>query len=399
MSDRNGINTSGLNEDTFKIGESYLESQKNTQSTYNSKGAYEDSVSGDNTYSTDWSGENTYHTSVQPNANTYQTSAQSDVNMFQSSTTDNSVYSAPTYQGMEQQREQKGGHALEITALVFGILGLVVCCCNGFFGLVGLILSIVALAKGKKSGKTIAALICSIIGFVIGLIMLVTVVMDEEVQKGFWEGFEQGYESTSGQDIDLNFNDDSDSEVSGNLDFGDYTEPSVETHEGTEVISDAEASKVILEGNEITVPCKLSDILKYYEVSSYNDDVMKNGLEAYATELIYLAKNGAENGVYVVVNNDSEQPVADVKEAVVSSIDIDVYGEQPIESASVFKGISLGMTSKEVETALEGIQYERNDMDGYVGYSITTGSEDDYYCVIMLSGDEVYAISLYYYGS
>ncbi|MBQ9984645.1 MAG: DUF4190 domain-containing protein [Lachnospiraceae bacterium] len=377
MSDKKGIDTSGLNEDTFKIGESYLESQNNSQSTS------EDLWSGESTYSTPtWSSEATYSTSEQSDANTYHTS-----------TAETSVYSAPTYHDVGVQQEKKG-QGLEITALVFGILGLVMCCCNGFFGFVGLILSIVALAKGRRNGKTIAALICSIIGLMIGLIMFVAVIMDEEVQEGFWEGFEQGYESTSGQDIDLDFNDDVDDSTSE-----DYSEPSVETHEGTDVVSDTEAGKVILEGNEITVPCKLSDVLKYYEVSSYNDDVMNNGLEAYATEIIYLAKNGVENGVYVAVTNNTEQPIKDVKEATVSSIDIDTYGERPIESASVFKGISLGMSSTEVETALEGIQYNRNDMDGYVGYSITAGTENDYYFTIMLSDDKVYAISLYYYGS
>lgn len=73
------------------------------------------------------------------------------------------------YHAVQEQKESK---ALEICSLVFGILSIVCCCCYGVFGIVGLILSIVALATGKKSGFSIAGLICSIVGIVLTIIIL-----------------------------------------------------------------------------------------------------------------------------------------------------------------------------------------------------------------------------------
>lgn len=79
--------------------------------------------------------------------------------------------------------EQKGGKALEICSLVFGILSIVACCCYGIFGIVGLVLSIVALATGKKSGLSIAGLVCSIIGIALTIAMFVIGMNSPEYQQ------------------------------------------------------------------------------------------------------------------------------------------------------------------------------------------------------------------------
>lgn len=79
--------------------------------------------------------------------------------------------------------EKKGGKALEICSLVFGILSIVGCCCYGIFGIVGLVLSIVALATGKKSGLSIAGLVCSIIGIVLTIAMFVIGMNSPEYQQ------------------------------------------------------------------------------------------------------------------------------------------------------------------------------------------------------------------------
>lgn len=64
--------------------------------------------------------------------------------------------------------EQKQSRALEICSLVFGIISL--CgCCYGLFAIVGLVLSIIAIHKGQKSGLSIAGLICSILGLFIAI--------------------------------------------------------------------------------------------------------------------------------------------------------------------------------------------------------------------------------------
>ena len=71
---------------------------------------------------------------------------------------------------MEEQKESK---ALEICSLVFGILSIPCCSCYGIFGIAGLVLSIVAFTKGKKSGLSIAGLICSIIGIILTIVVFI----------------------------------------------------------------------------------------------------------------------------------------------------------------------------------------------------------------------------------
>lgn len=99
--------------------------------------------------------------------------------------------------------EKKQGKTLEICALVFGILSIVTCCCCfGFWGVIGLILAIVALAKGRKSGLTIAGLICSIVGVLGSLLIIVYLVFSpsgkifrDEFNRNFKAGFQEGFES------------------------------------------------------------------------------------------------------------------------------------------------------------------------------------------------------------
>lgn len=66
---------------------------------------------------------------------------------------------------------KSGSKALEICALIFGVLGIVCCVCYGLFGVIGLVLSIICLATGKKSGLSIAGLVCSILGVILTIIM------------------------------------------------------------------------------------------------------------------------------------------------------------------------------------------------------------------------------------
>ncbi|MBP1566334.1 MAG: DUF4190 domain-containing protein [Oscillospiraceae bacterium] len=71
-----------------------------------------------------------------------------------------------------------GSKGVAIAAMVFGIISIVLLCCGigGLFGIVGLILSIIAIA-GKKNGKgmAIAGLIMSIISVVVSVLMIFSV--------------------------------------------------------------------------------------------------------------------------------------------------------------------------------------------------------------------------------
>lgn len=87
--------------------------------------------------------------------------------------------------------EEKRSKALEICALVFGILGIVGCVCYGLFGVVGLILSIVCLATGRKSGLSIAGLICSIVGIISTIAIYAYVFSMPEYQQMLQQAMQQ----------------------------------------------------------------------------------------------------------------------------------------------------------------------------------------------------------------
>lgn len=81
-------------------------------------------------------------------------------------------YPVPNY---EKEDKKKG---LGIAAVILGALSILCCCCMGMGilpGLIGLIFSIICLAKGSGSGKTlgIVAVILSGIGVLMNLYMLV----------------------------------------------------------------------------------------------------------------------------------------------------------------------------------------------------------------------------------
>ena len=345
MNDFGGVNTDGLNGDTFGVSSSSMNERNEDV----------------NIYTTSWSGEGSY--------------------------------TVPGYSGMSPEPMQKEGQALEITALVFGILGIVLCCCGGFFGFIGLILSIVALAKGRKNGKSIAALVCSIVALLAAAIMFVGFATDEEFQEAFWEGFEEGYEMSSGEDIDISGDEEMNADESDSSGFNS----SVESKEGDIIISSAEASKIVIEGNTFTLPCTLADILKYYEVSAYSEEDMKGGMEPYDTKIIYLAKDGVENGIYVSMYNNEDKKIEDINNAVVDSINIESYSEGAVKSVDICRGIAFGMNAAQVEKALEGCTYNKSENSGYYFYYITAGDKEEYSFSVMLAEDEVVSINVYYY--
>ncbi len=82
------------------------------------------------------------------------------------------------YPPMMQQPKEKTGKGLAIASLILGILG-ILCCCIGIgalFGLVGMILGILAIRKADSStkGLAIAGLIVSIIGLLLGVYVLIS---------------------------------------------------------------------------------------------------------------------------------------------------------------------------------------------------------------------------------
>ena len=72
--------------------------------------------------------------------------------------------------------EENGSKGMAVASLVFGILGMVICCINFPFAIIGLILALVVLTK-KKAGKglAIAGLITSLITLIISTYVVISV--------------------------------------------------------------------------------------------------------------------------------------------------------------------------------------------------------------------------------
>lgn len=284
--------------------------------------------------------------------------------------------------------EKKQSKALEICALVFGILSL--CgCCYGLFGLIGLVLSIIALAKGKKSGLSIAGLILSIIGIVGALVWTIFCFSSagqewsSNIAESFMEGFEEGYNATY---------DNSSTEVESDVDIETESNATENTSLKNEVVG-----KVTIDGKEITIPCKFSEMKSEFEFSEMSKEDLVGGLEAYDLKIISLASNGKSTGVSLVVSNNSDTDIADINDAYITGVSVDSFGEVPQE-VKFFKDITVTMSKKDLETALKGIEYEEDASDDYSYYSFYLGENSDFSFSIYVTDDEVSDITYSYYG-
>lgn len=79
----------------------------------------------------------------------------------------------------EVSKTKKPGFVLSIPAMIAGIISIVDI--NILFGIAGIIMSAISMAKGKKAGvkngMAIAGLVCSIVGTIIGAALIVLLVL------------------------------------------------------------------------------------------------------------------------------------------------------------------------------------------------------------------------------
>ena len=303
-------------------------------------------------------------------------------------------YAQPTYYEnvIAQSSEKKESKALEICALVFGILSIVTCCCCGVFGVVGLVLSIIALAKGKKSGLSVAGLICSIIGLLLSIAMVCYSFSEEgqEMWDAYEEGFQEGYSSTYGGDLNLT-TEEATEEVTESV---ESTE-SAGTVSGTTVASDVDT--VVIDGVTFVLPCTMADIMLYYEADEYSKEDVENAMEPDERRYICLAKNGDVNGMSVSLCNETGEKLDDVSKATVYAIDVNNAVSNPIEKAVFYNGIELNQDKATLEKKLEGISYEKNSDEDYDYYSFYAGANEEYSYFILVMDGVVASVEVRYY--
>lgn len=302
------------------------------------------------------------------------------------STTYNNEYSVPsgnnTYNSTYATPPQKQGTgALEVCALVFGILSL--CgCCWGLFGIIGLILSIVSLAKGRKSGLSIGGLVCSIIGIIVAIISIVFMstsagedMMDGMFGESSGSSYETEYDYEDNEDADVS---DSNNETSSKDDKADENDTATSSTASGD-ISAASLSKVVVDGKTITLPCKFGDIKDLFD---YNEDdiaeLEEDGFGVSACTYVSIYQNDSNSDVAFWVENLSGSAVNSLDEMDVTSVWITDF-ENPI-SFEVAGGIRFGMSATEVESIIAGTEYEREAgySEGDYEYTVYVGDNWEY---------------------
>ncbi|MGN0438585.1 MAG: hypothetical protein ACI4F4_08695 [Lachnospiraceae bacterium] len=158
--DENNMENKGIDSETFESGSTHSDS--NQSGSYQSD-SYQSEPNQSGSYQSGSYQSGSYQSGTYEN-NSFDGERFSDTPYYTDASSANS------------QSTTQDSKALEICALVFGVLGIICCVCFGIPGIIGLILSIVCLAKGKKSGFAIGGLICSIIGIIATIIFIVSLI-------------------------------------------------------------------------------------------------------------------------------------------------------------------------------------------------------------------------------
>lgn len=266
--------------------------------------------------------------------------------------------------------------ALEICALVFGILGIVCCVCYGLFGVIGLVLSIICLATGKKSGFSIAGLVCSILGIILTIVMIAVGVNSESIINKL-EGTSETPDIEITTEEDIIIDDDIDPDVE------DTEEESTEKTTTEAAVNNASSDdwttgEMTINGTVIKVPCTFADI----EALGFKleDSDASEELEANHYTTTCYAENDEGQTIGIRFSNDTDETLP-ITECSVYGVSFDDWYDLP--SIVLCNGISIGMSKDDVVAIMGTPDYE------YEGEGDSTYSSQEWYI------DKDYS----YYGS
>ncbi len=276
---------------------------------------------------------------------------------------------------------------LEAAVLICALLAVVTCCVGGIPGIIGLVLCIIAIRKGKKTKRIIVALICSMIGLFATATMLIFLFSDagKEMRSAYKRILN---ESRNISEINNQIHKQlSISEVETAL------EQSVKVHEGSNHISSKAASKVMIDDNTISIPCRLSSLMKLYNIKDMGEMKLEAGMQAGESKTLYLDTGEEDSGISVVVKNNSNKTIKDPKKLSVTSISIDDYSSQ---KTTVLGKLTVGMLQEELEKEIDCFTYNKSAMNEFVFYTIQAGDDLEYFITFMLTDERVSNISIFY---
>lgn len=275
---------------------------------------------------------------------------------------------------------------LGIAGLVLGILGIITGCCYGgfIFGLIGLILSIIYVAKKGSKGLGISGIITSALGLIFSIVIVIMIVAAPSILYNVMPD-EYKYliedELGGGTTEDFGF---------PTEDFGFPTE---DTNDPNSVSSIEDTDQIKINETVYILPATVSSLGFTVDPDYRADEVASITAEGVAPGdyvfVLLKAPDGTSFFGYVE-NTGTEDTIYSVDELTVTGVNVDNYSpECTAYYVEAFGGIRLDMSRSEVE-ALIGTPDDYSDgMEIYEsdsGYEVLRLEyEDDYVIAVDLT--------------
>lgn len=237
-------------------------------------------------------------------------------------------------------------NALEVWCVVLGILSLSGMF-FGAFGILGLILCMVATKKGRYGTPILWGRVLSVIGIVvaIGMCFCWNGERKQNVEEAFAKGVEYGLATYNG--------------TANDLDMEKAVENDVEVQVKKETSNDGSSvflnpGEIVFDGKLLSVPCTFADLKDTFGVTSAN--LTENG-ETSSYVILHGnvdVENDSGFGLVAYVNCTSEDSTEQIDAASVTSL---VF-KDPQVSYEYLGGITCGMSLQDVRERMMGIPYE-----------------------------------------
>lgn len=265
---------------------------------------------------------------------------------------------------------------LGIAGLVLGIIGIVTGCCYGgfLFGLIGLILSIVYVAKKGSKGLGIGGIITSALGLILSIVMVILLVAAPSI---LYEVMPDEYKYLIEDEIEGSTTEDISLPTETEEPTGDSTTAPNTTSNITSM------DQIMVNETLYTLPATVSSLGFTVDTEYHADDVAAvstNGVLA-GDYIFVLLHAGDGTSFWGYIENTGSDTIYSLEELTVTGINVDNYSlDCTAYYVESYGGIQLGMTRSDVEAVFGLPDSYSNGMDVYesdTGYEALRLEYDD----------------------
>ena len=240
--------------------------------------------------------------------------------------------------------------------MILAIIGLVTSCCFGgfLFGLIGLILGIVCLAKKGSKGLGISSIIISAVSLLISLIMAIVMLATggsimKDIRDYVPDEYQDAYDGLTGND---------------DYDYDDYSSSTLNS-----------TNQIMVNYDLYTLPASLDSLGLTVSDNNSSDvsDIETYGIAPGEYKFVVLDSADGYYDVWGYIENTGSDTVYSVDDLQVTGINADNYSNAGVYSVEVYGGVTLGMSRSDVESAIG--TPSTTDSDGLACYESESGSE------------------------